>query len=647
MNEPQSNAGLGRDALGLLLIVVGVFFGVFTVMAMLHPQEHPNDTSAAFMALVNGVGPVAALFLSAGILVVGVRLWIAGISGRIARDLFGVLVTTVTLAILMGAASNGLGGSVGDLLGGVVTRRLTIFVGIPYGLAFVLLPAWFLWLRPRELFAWDETSPAGQASPRVADTGSSQASAPAHHRTTDSSGVSAAEAAALLPPTPAPRKPVAPAPSPTTPVHPLAAPSADVAKPTHLPRNNAPSPYPVDVRVHGGIPEGARPLEATHARTVQDSPPHTPAVQRGLARETSAPQQPARAHLAGSERDVVLERSPVRPTVAGDEVRQAAPSAPSWAEIPVVVEPLAAPAPPAPAAREPVAQELDDEPDDEVDLDVAFAEQVEEPEAIAPAAPPAPDVTPFSATPPAPSWEQPGLFEEPVDAYGTPLSLVEELRKSNTEVAARLEDAAPVAEVAADAPEVEDEPVHELKPAPRGLFDEPLAASAEPRERAQLEDDDEDDELDADDRADRAALAEAQQDEEPDDDADEMEADEEPVEAAELRVVVDETVEVDVEVAEVVLQPQAPPAPRAEVPASKPKRQLAVDELVYRAGCLFLERQRVAVSMLQRDFGLDFKAATEVLDQLQKAGLIGPYLGGQRRDILITREQWDELVGVS
>jgi len=116
-------------------------------------------------------------------------------------------------------------------------------------------------------------------------------------------------------------------------------------------------------------------------------------------------------------------------------------------------------------------------------------------------------------------------------------------------------------------------------------------------------------------------------------------------------VVVDETLEVDAEVAEVVLQPQAPPAPRVEAPAaaaaSKPKRDLAVDELVYRAGCLFLERQRVAVSMLQRDFGLDFKAATEVLDQLQKAGLIGPYLGGQRRDILITREQWDELVGVS
>jgi hypothetical protein len=44
--------------------------------------------------------------------------------------------------------------------------------------------------------------------------------------------------------------------------------------------------------------------------------------------------------------------------------------------------------------------------------------------------------------------------------------------------------------------------------------------------------------------------------------------------------------------------------------------------------------------MLQREFSLDFEAATRVLDRLQAAGLIGPYLGGQRRDILLTLEQW-------
>lgn len=115
-----------------------------------------------------------------------------------------------------------------------------------------------------------------------------------------------------------------------------------------------------------------------------------------------------------------------------------------------------------------------------------------------------------------------------------------------------------------------------------------------------------------------------------------------------------------------VLQPQTAPPPAPKMPVAKPAAAASgskqassaksdpsaepgatvVDEgLVFRAGCMFLERKRVAVSMLQREFGLDFKQATDVLDQLQSSGLIGPYLGGQRRDILLTPEQWRERVG--
>jgi hypothetical protein len=66
--------------------------------------------------------------------------------------------------------------------------------------------------------------------------------------------------------------------------------------------------------------------------------------------------------------------------------------------------------------------------------------------------------------------------------------------------------------------------------------------------------------------------------------------------------------------------------------------------LLSEIGCLFIERGRVAVSMLQRQYGMDFDAACKVLDDLQEMGLIGPYLGGQRRDILLTRDQWLERV---
>jgi DNA segregation ATPase FtsK/SpoIIIE-like protein len=89
---------------------------------------------------------------------------------------------------------------------------------------------------------------------------------------------------------------------------------------------------------------------------------------------------------------------------------------------------------------------------------------------------------------------------------------------------------------------------------------------------------------------------------------------------------------------DVVLVPQAAPLATAGAAGDE-------DDLVFRAGCLILERKRVAVSMLQREFGLDFTQATALLDRLQASGLIGPYLGGQHRDILLTPQEWQERVG--
>jgi hypothetical protein len=90
---------------------------------------------------------------------------------------------------------------------------------------------------------------------------------------------------------------------------------------------------------------------------------------------------------------------------------------------------------------------------------------------------------------------------------------------------------------------------------------------------------------------------------------------------------------------QVELQPQAA-APGASIKPLPldPRRRDLLDEV----GCLFVERGRVAVSMLQKQYGMDFDEACVVLDDLQELGLIGPYLGGQRRDILLTRDQWKE-----
>lgn len=85
------------------------------------------------------------------------------------------------------------------------------------------------------------------------------------------------------------------------------------------------------------------------------------------------------------------------------------------------------------------------------------------------------------------------------------------------------------------------------------------------------------------------------------------------------------------------LEPAARAA-RGEEPVEAGERDWS--RLVHEAGCLFLDENRVAVSMLQRRFSIEFDAACRVLDELQEAGLIGPYMGGRTRDILLTRDEW-------
>ena len=88
---------------------------------------------------------------------------------------------------------------------------------------------------------------------------------------------------------------------------------------------------------------------------------------------------------------------------------------------------------------------------------------------------------------------------------------------------------------------------------------------------------------------------------------------------------------------EYVLQPAA----AAEGAATPAPLEGDLDEaMVHAAGKLILEQNRVAVSLLQRHFELEFDQACTVLDHLQERGLIGPYVGGRTREILLTAEEW-------
>lgn len=83
--------------------------------------------------------------------------------------------------------------------------------------------------------------------------------------------------------------------------------------------------------------------------------------------------------------------------------------------------------------------------------------------------------------------------------------------------------------------------------------------------------------------------------------------------------------------APVVLEPLSP-LPAAVSPA----------ERLLNAGRVLVRQGRAAVSVLQQELDMEFDEACALLDQLQEEGLIGPYKGGKKRDILLSEEEWED-----
>ena len=331
------------------------------------------------------------------------------------------------------------------------------------------------------------------------------------------------------------------------------------------------SPYPEDVRLKGQVPAGARPIATSNAASAYSPSSRT------------APEQHAQPELERAE-----------PFEPGADLAEAAASAAPWAE------PADSPLRDVAADEQPI--ESVDEELTEIDAEPVAAETLPE-------------------TPPVrPTWEQTGLGEddEPVDAYGTPRSLIESLRKAQEEMVA-LPEPAPE--------EFEEEELEAQELVPASELEEPVVETKALAQTTIFD-----------------FTGEAQSGvelfpEEPK----ETEPLAEPVAEVQPEPETQDEIEIDVgEEPEMVLQPQAAPAERAHKPHSvDPDRAKFLAE----AGCLFLERGRVAVSMLQKQYAMDFDDACKVLDELQDLGLIGPYLGGQSRDILLTRDQWLEKAG--
>jgi S-DNA-T family DNA segregation ATPase FtsK/SpoIIIE len=67
------------------------------------------------------------------------------------------------------------------------------------------------------------------------------------------------------------------------------------------------------------------------------------------------------------------------------------------------------------------------------------------------------------------------------------------------------------------------------------------------------------------------------------------------------------------------------------------------DELLPAAIDVVVETGQASVSMLQRRLKLGYSRAARLVDQMEERGIVGPFEGSKPRQLLITKEQWQEM----
>jgi hypothetical protein len=740
-DQQKTEKTLQDDIAGVILFALGAL-AALTVGLIWWKGEQEASLSgfAGLEALVDGfvggVGLLPAFVFSAAVAIVGAVSFLSK-----GRRPVGVLCAlsacaAVLLSILCGLFSREHGGSMGTAVAAFLTGAGGLVV-----LA-VLVAGGFL--------GWRRLSGGGApGSGNSKKGGESSGRAAALRNKDDRHGVSAQEAAAL-----------SPAPDQTD--------KGSVSAPVGLGKAvlTATPARAADVRLHGGIPEGTRPLEAPHgstaaaprrelrpegeahaedsdhgepaapgvpgresagedlaapsaaggtgdtgpaaslasgeltarpARVAQpiqridlrpsweqaDEPRPEPVEEAELEQESEPTPEPELAQAPEPELELDPEREPELEPEASIEESESHASEPELEEVeelapvdPADLIPAAAPpvAPTAPVAPRPIVsaapeeeaeeetEELPEElPEEQAEDAVAAAERIVFGEAT-------PEVTGTeeASAVDAPSWEQSGLFDAPepvapevAEAPEAPEAAEEkELEEEEPEEAvAEADEYEEEEEEAEDEPGqvlAEDEEYEEEEEEEEDSEEEPEDSEVLAEDGEYDEEEEEEEEVEyVDEEGNPVPVSELEEYEEEEEEEEEEEAeepegaevlaeDEEYEEEEEPEEVLAEADEREAagstepeEVAEVVIAPQAPAEAAAPAPDAAPDA-----EMVFAAGVLILERGRVAVSMLQREFTLDFKQATEVLDSLQEQGLIGPYMGGTTRDILMTPEEW-------
>ena len=82
----------------------------------------------------------------------------------------------------------------------------------------------------------------------------------------------------------------------------------------------------------------------------------------------------------------------------------------------------------------------------------------------------------------------------------------------------------------------------------------------------------------------------------------------------------------------------------APAAADRSSGESAGDELLPAAVEVILETGQASVSMLQRRLKLGYARAARIVDEMEERGIVGPFEGAKPRQLLITREQWQQML---
>ncbi|MEM9802797.1 MAG: DNA translocase FtsK [Planctomycetota bacterium] len=628
-SDPRPDAASGLEVIGGALFLVGCLPAAAVAKALYDGTDLASEglggTAALAQMVSSWVGPWPALVTALVITGIGTAMLLGKLRAAPYRLVAGTVVAGLGLAALSSAIAPGSGGSLGDGTGGALAAALGSWAGILLGLGVVAAAVWLAFVA--------EPGTQAEAAPSAAERHEEPAEVPRNRpgalegaatfisslfaRTTarkprvaarvrrqgdpqtigdalvldDIEGVSHDEAAALAPDD----KTLAYMEE----VWRRASASYQQAAPV------PPSPYPEDVRLKGEIPPGTQPFVPPGLDAdASPAPPDAPGPFDETPRPVEAP-----TFLDATLDDVApfdFDEAPAGTVgaLSGEDARAleeavlregADPSAPS--ELPPGVRPLVAETP-----------------------DLA-------PEALAEEAP----VSPIR--PPA-SWEtmDDELDAEAVEVEPEPIPDVDEgghWPRRDAEESAESDEVEVEAEVAVEEDEdvdLEEEGVVDAEDVEETDEDEDVEYEYYDEDGNPIDPEDLDEEyeeVDGDDEEDEEVEYELVDAE--DDEYEVVDGEED-----------DEELEPEEETEDVVLEPAAPPegATRDASP-------------LHRAGLIVVREGRVAVSVLQKQLEMEFDEACELLDRLQDEGLIGPYRGGKKREILLSEEEWEERFATS